>query len=42
MSRLLPRGMLSRIELVAGEAVAADTTLDQMQERVLQLRGARR
>lgn len=42
MSRLLPRGMLSRIELVAGEAVAADTALDQMQERVLQLRGARR
>jgi len=42
MSRLLPRGVLSRIELVAGGAIAADTTLDQMQELVLQLRGERR
>ena len=43
MSRLLPRGMLSRIELVAGETIeAADATLELMYERVLQLRGDRR
>jgi 1-acyl-sn-glycerol-3-phosphate acyltransferase len=42
MSRLLPRGMLSRIELVAGETIeAADATLEVMQDRVLQLRGER-
>ena len=43
MSRLLPRGMLSRIELVAGEPIKAkDATLELMQERVLELRGERR
>lgn len=43
MSRLLPRGMLSRIELVAGEAIdAADASVELMQQRVLQLRGERR
>jgi 1-acyl-sn-glycerol-3-phosphate acyltransferase len=43
MSRLLPRGMLSRIELVAGESIASnDASLDLMQQRVLQLRGSRR
>ncbi len=42
MSRLLPRGMLSRIELVAGPPMgAADVTLEGMQARVLQLRGDR-
>ena len=43
MSRLLPRGMLSRIEVIAGEVVAADAArLDLLQARVLQLRGDRR
>ena len=43
MSRLLPRGMLSRIELVAGPAIeAADATLEEMRDRVLRLRGSRR
>ena len=43
MSRLLPRGMLSRIELVAGEPIeAADATLELMQQRVLELRANRR
>ncbi|MDH3762138.1 MAG: MFS transporter [Gammaproteobacteria bacterium] len=42
MSRLLPRGMLSRIELVAGPAIeAADATLEEMRDRVLRLRGDR-
>lgn len=42
MSRLLPRGLLSRIELVAGPAIeAADATLEEMRDRVLQLRGDR-
>ena len=43
MSRLLPRGMLSRIELVGGEPVGAgDATLEELQQRVLALRGDRR
>ena len=43
MSRLLPRGMLSRVELVAGKPFdAKDATLELMQERVLELRGERR
>ncbi len=42
MSRLLPRGLLSRIELVAGESIdASDATLERMQQQVLQLRGDR-
>lgn len=43
MSRLLPRGVLSRVEVVAGEAVpAADATLESLQAQVLELRGERR
>jgi len=43
MSRLLPRGMLSRIEVVAGEAVApSSATLDLLHARVLELRGEMR
>ena len=42
MSRLLPRGVLSRIEVVAGEAMdPTDVSLERMHERVLQLRGDR-
>ncbi|TNF86058.1 MAG: MFS transporter [Gammaproteobacteria bacterium] len=42
MSRLLPRGVLSRIEVVAGEAMhPTDVSLERMRERVLQLRGDR-
>ncbi len=43
MSRLFPRGMLSRIEVVAGEPVAAsDASLERLQQTVLELRGERR
>jgi 1-acyl-sn-glycerol-3-phosphate acyltransferase len=43
MSRLLPRGLLSRIELVAGDPIdVTDAGLERIQERVLQLRGDRR
>ena len=43
MSRLLPRGLLSRIELVAGDSIEASTaTLELMQEKVLELRGEKR
>ena len=43
MSRLLPRGMLSRIEVVAGEPVpASEATLESLRARVRQLRGERR
>ena len=43
MSRLFPRGMLSRLELVAGDAVEAGTvTPELLQQRVEQLRGERR
>jgi 1-acyl-sn-glycerol-3-phosphate acyltransferase len=43
MSRLLPRGMLSRIELVGGELIeAGDATLERLQQQVLALRGSRR
>ena len=43
MSRLLPRGMLSRIELVGGERIdAGDATLERLQQQVLALRGSRR
>jgi len=42
MSRLLPRGMLSRIELVAGDAIgASEATPDLLQQRVATLRGKR-
>ena len=42
MSRLFPRGMLSRIELIAGDAIdSGDATLELMQEAVLKLRGDR-
>ena len=40
MSRLLPRGVLSRIELIAGDAIdASEATLDLLQQRVATLRG---
>lgn len=43
MSRLFPRGMLSRIELVGGKPIeAADATLPALQQAVLELRGERR
>jgi len=43
MSRLLPRGMLSRIELVGGELIeTGDASLEHLRERVLELRGDRR
>jgi 1-acyl-sn-glycerol-3-phosphate acyltransferase len=43
MSRLFPRGMLSRLELVAGGAIEADTvTPELLQQKVEQLRGERR
>ena len=42
MSRLLPRGLLSRIELVAGNAIDADqANLESLQQSVLELRGSR-
>ena len=42
MTRLLPRGMLSRIELIAGDAInARDARPDLLQQSVLQLRGER-
>ena len=42
MSRLLPRGLLSRIELVAGDAIEASLAdLDTLQQSVLELRGSR-
>ncbi len=42
MSKLFPRGMLSRIELVAGEKIAAgDATVELLQDRVSSLRGNR-
>jgi len=43
MSRLFPRGMLSRLELVAGDAIEAETvTPELLQQTVEQLRGERR
>jgi hypothetical protein len=43
MSRLFPRGMLSRLELVAGDPIEADTvTPELLQQRVHQMRGERR
>ena len=43
MSRLFPRGMLSRIELVAGVAIdPRDATLERMRRKVMQLRGDHR
>ena len=42
MSRIVPRGLFSRIELVAGDELAADTPLDSMQQVVQELRGERR
>ena len=42
MSRLFPRGLLSRIELVAGEIVDdPDIELNELQQRVTGLRGDR-
>ena len=42
MSRLLPRGVLSRIELIAGDAIdASEATLELLQQRVSTLRGER-
>ena len=42
MSRMFPRGLRNRIELVAGDALAeAETDLESMQERVLAMRGER-
>ncbi len=43
MSRLFPRGLYSRIELVAGDAIAADAaSLQRLEARVRELRGERR
>ena len=43
MSRLFPRGVMSRIELVAGESVAADdASLVRLEQKVRSLRGERR
>jgi hypothetical protein len=43
MSRLFPRGMLSRLELVAGDPIEASAvTPELLQQTVLQLRGERR
>jgi len=43
MSRLLPRGIFSRLELVAGDPIAAEiVTPELLQQRVEQLRGERR
>ena len=42
MSKLLPRGLLSRIELIAGDAFdASQTDLDTLHQSVLELRGSR-
>jgi len=42
MSRLLPRGLLSRIELVAGDPVdGREARLQELQQRVTELRGDR-
>lgn len=42
MSKLFPRGLLSRIELVAGDAIDANQTdLDTLQQSVIELRGSR-
>ena len=42
MSRLFPRGMLSRIELVAGDPITgSDIDLEDLQQRVTTLRGDR-
>lgn len=42
MTRLFPRGMLSRVELIAGDAIdAGDARPELLQQRVLQLRGER-
>jgi len=42
MMRLFPRGLLSRIELVAGGAIeASDASLERLQHTVLELRGDR-
>jgi len=43
MSRLFPRGMLSRLELVAGDPLeAAAVTPELLRQKVQQLRGERR
>jgi 1-acyl-sn-glycerol-3-phosphate acyltransferase len=43
MSRLFPRGMLSRLELVAGDPIEADAvTPELLRQEVQQLRGERR
>jgi hypothetical protein len=43
MSAPFRRGLFSRIELVAGEAMpAADVTLERLRERIVGLRGDRR
>jgi hypothetical protein len=40
MSRLFPRGLLSRIELVAGQAIGArDASIETLHSKVLELRG---
>ena len=40
MSRFLPRGLFSKIELVAGDSIAAtDASLEKLSEAVLSLRG---
>jgi hypothetical protein len=42
MSRLIPRGLLSRIELVAGDVITESTVdLENLQQRVAALRGER-
>ncbi len=42
MSRLFPRGLFSKIDLVAGDAIAAgDVSLESLSSAVLQLRGDR-
>ena len=42
MTRLFPRGWFSKIDLVAGDAIAAeDANLDQLSKAVLELRGTR-
>jgi 1-acyl-sn-glycerol-3-phosphate acyltransferase len=43
MSRLFPRGMLSRLEVVAGDPIEAGAvTPELLQQKVQQLRGERR
>jgi hypothetical protein len=42
MSRLFPRGLLSRIELVAGDAITESTVgIENLQQLVATLRGER-